>query len=178
MLEPEFFGYVSGAFTGAGNKGKDGLLDRANGGTLLIDEIGDIPLTLQGKLLRVLQDQTYERVGDPATIKVDIRFIAATNQDLEEKVSRGTFRKDLYYRLNVIHIPIPPLRKRIEDIKPLVYAFLTKHNEIFGMKVSDINLGALTALQAYDWPGNIRELENVIERALNFAVDDTIKLEN
>lgn len=176
LLESEFFGYVSGAFTGASDKGKEGLLDRANGGTLFLDEIGDMPLSLQGKLLRVLQDQTYERVGDTTTVKVDIRFIAATNQDLEEKVSTGTFRKDLYYRINVIHIPVPPLRKRIEDIKPLVFAFLSKYNQIFGMNVSDISVDALTALQAYDWPGNIRELENIIERALNFTVEDTIKL--
>ena len=178
LLESEFFGYVSGAFTGASQGGKEGLLDRANGGTLFLDEIGDMPLSLQGKLLRVLQDQAYERVGDTATVKVDIRFIAATNQDLEEKVSRGAFRKDLFYRLNVIHIPIPPLRERVEDIKPLVFAFLAKYNEIFGMNVSDINNEALNALRAYNWPGNIRELENVIERALNFTVEDTVKLEN
>lgn len=178
LLESEFFGYVGGAFTGASQRGKEGLLDRANGGTLFLDEIGDMPLSLQGKLLRALQDQTYERVGDTETVKVDIRFIAATNQDLEEKVSRGAFRKDLYYRLNVIHIPIPPLRERVEDIKPLVFAFLAKYNEIFGMNVSDISNEALNALCAYNWPGNIRELENVIERALNFTVEDTIKLEN
>ncbi len=176
LLESEFFGYVSGAFTGASSRGKEGLLDRANGGTLFLDEIGDMPLSLQGKLLRVLQDQAYERVGDTTTVKVDIRFIAATNQDLEEKVSRGAFRKDLYYRLNVIHIPVPPLRKRLEDIKPLVFAFLTKYNEIFGMNVSDISADALAALQAYNWPGNIRELENIIERALNFTSEEAIKL--
>ncbi len=178
LLESEFFGYAGGAFTGARQGGKEGMLDRANGGTLFLDEIGDMPLSLQGKLLRVLQDQAYERVGDTATVKVDIRFIAATNQDLEEKISRGAFRKDLYYRLNVIHIPIPPLRERVEDIKPLVYAFLAKYNKIFGMNVNDISSEALNALHSYNWPGNIRELENVIERALNFTVENTIKLDN
>ncbi len=174
LLESEFFGYAEGAFTGASKKGKEGLLDRADGGTLFLDEIGDMPLSLQGKLLRVLQDQAYERVGDTATIRVDIRFIAATNQDLEVKVREGSFRKDLFYRLNVIPIPIPPLREKVEDIKPLVYSFLSKYNNIFGMQVSDIDREALAALCSYSWPGNIRELENVIERAMNFSVEEVI----
>ncbi len=178
LLESEFFGYAEGAFTGASKSGKEGLLDRADGGTLFLDEIGDMPLSLQGKLLRVLQDQAYERVGDTATIRVNIRFLAATNQDLESKVKDGSFRKDLFYRLNVIPIPIPPLKDRVEDIKPLVYAFLGKYNKIFGMQVGDITREAMAALRSYSWPGNIRELENVIERAMNFSVDQVIGLEH
>jgi len=178
LLEADFFGYVEGAFTGASKSGKIGRLDRANGGTLFLDEIGDMPLSLQGKLLRVLQEQTFERVGDTTTIRVDIRFIAATNQDLEEKVMVGSFRKDLFFRLNVIPIPITPLREKPEDILPLVHAFLLKYNDIFGMQVKDITPEALNALRSYPWPGNIRELENVVERAMNFTVEETIRLEH
>ncbi|MDW7740164.1 MAG: sigma 54-interacting transcriptional regulator [Bacillota bacterium] len=178
LLETEFFGYAPGAFTGAHKNGKKGRLDLADGGTLFLDEIGDMPLTLQGKLLRVLQDQAFERIGGTSTIRVDIRFIAATNQRLEEKVNAGTFRKDLYFRLNVIPLPIPPLRERVEDILPLVHAFLRKYNLIFGMQVSDITEDALSVLRAYSWPGNIRELENVVERAMNFTGEDTIRVEH
>lgn len=178
LLESEFFGYVKGAFTGANEKGKSGKLDRANGGTLLLDEIGDMPGSLQGKLLRVLQEQTFERVGDTSTVRVDIRFIAATNQDLERKVSEGTFRKDLYFRLNVISLTVPPLRERSEDILPLIHAFLRKYNNIFGMQVSDINLEALSILKYYSWPGNVRELENVVERAMNFTNQEIIGIEH
>jgi len=177
LLESEFFGYCEGAFTGALKEGKAGRLDLADGGTLFLDEIGDMPQALQGKLLRVLQEQTFERVGGTKTIRVDIRYLAATNQDLEKKVKEGSFRKDLYFRLNVIPIPIPPLRERTEDIMPLIYAFLRKYNEIFGLQVSDITADAFALLKAYSWPGNIRELENVIERALNFAGDNLIGVE-
>ncbi len=176
LLESEFFGYVQGAFTGAQPGGKQGRLDMADGGTLFLDEIGDMPLSIQGKLLRVLQDQTFERVGGTSTIKVDIRFIAVTNQDLGQKVKEGQFREDLYYRLNVIPVHIPPLRDRPEDILPLVNAFLRKYNDIFGMQVSDIDPEALAAFRAYPWPGNIRELENVVERALNFANENVIRV--
>ncbi len=178
LLESEFFGYAPGAFTGARREGKKGRLDLANGGTLFLDEIGDMPLSLQGKLLRVLQEQAFERVGGTKTIQVDIRFIAATNQDLEEKVHEGSFRKDLFFRLNVIPLPIPPLRERPEDILPLVHAFLRKYNDIFGMQVADIAPEALAVLRSYSWPGNIRELENVVERAMNFAGDDKIGVEH
>ncbi len=178
LLEADFFGYVRGAFTGASKEGKLGRLDRADGGTLFLDEIGDMPLALQGKLLRVLQEQAFERIGDTSTIRVDIRFIAATNQELEEKVREGSFRKDLYFRLNVIPIPIPPLREKPEDILPLVHAFLRKYNDIFGMQVSDISPEALNVLRSYSWPGNIRELENVVERAMNFTVEETIRVEH
>ncbi len=178
LLESEFFGYVKGAFTGASEQGKKGKLDLANGGTLFLDEIGDMPASLQGKLLRVLQEQAYERVGDTSTVRVDIRFIAATNHDLDLKVREGSFRKDLYFRLNVIPIPIPPLRQRPEDILPLAHAFLRKYNDIFGMQVSDLTPEALAILKAYTWPGNVRELENVIERALNFTAGEFIKVEH
>jgi len=137
-----------------------------------------MPLSLQGKLLRVLQEQSFERVGGTATIRVDIRFIAATNQDLEAKVKEGSFRKDLYFRLNVIPIPIPPLRERREDILPLIHAFLRKYNEIFGMTVSDISAEALSVLRVYSWPGNIRELENIVERAMNFTGENIISIEH
>ncbi len=178
LLESEFFGYVQGAFTGAQPGGKQGLLDMADEGTLFLDEIGDMPLSLQGKLLRVLQDQTFERVGGTSTIKVDIRFIAVTNQDLEQKVREGYFRRDLFYRLNVIAIHIPPLRERLEDILPLVHAFFRKYNDIFGMQVSDISSEALAAFRAYSWPGNVRELENVVERAMNFTNENIIAIEH
>jgi len=178
LLESEFFGYVQGAFTGAQLGGKQGRLDMAHGGTLFLDEIGDMPLSMQGKLLRVLQDQTFERVGGTSTIKVDIRFIAVTNQNLEQKVREGRFREDLYYRLNVIPVHIPPLRERPEDILPLVNTFLRKYNDIFGMQVTDITPEALAAFRAYSWPGNIRELENVVERAMNFTNENLIGTEH
>ncbi len=178
LLESEFFGYEQGAFTGAQPGGKQGLLDLANGGTLFLDEIGDMPLSLQGKLLRVLQDQTFERVGGTETIRVDIRFVAVTNKNLEQKVREGTFRQDLYFRLNVIPVHLPPLRERLEDILPLVHAFLRKYNAIFGMQVSDIAPGALAAFRSYTWPGNVRELENVVERAMNFTNENIIKVEH
>jgi len=178
LLESEFFGYEQGAFTGAQPGGKQGLLDLANEGTLFLDEIGDMPLSLQGKLLRVLQDQTFERVGGTETIRVDIRFVAVTNKNLEQKVREGTFRQDLYFRLNVIPVHLPPLRERLEDILPLVHAFLRKYNAIFGMQVSDIAPGALAAFRSYTWPGNVRELENVVERAMNFTNENIIKVEH
>ncbi len=178
LLESEFFGYVQGAFTGAQPGGKRGRLDMADGGTLFLDEIGDMPLTMQGKLLRVLQDQTFERIGGHSTIKVDTRFIAVTNQDLEQKVREGKFREDLYYRLNVIPVHIPPLRERPEDILPLVNTFLRKYNDIFGMQVNDISPEALAVLRFYNWPGNIRELENVVERAMNFTDENVIRIDH
>jgi PAS domain S-box-containing protein len=178
LLESEFFGYEEGAFTGARREGKRGRLDLANGGTLFLDEIGDLPILMQGKLLRALEEQTFERIGGTKTEKVDVRFLAATNQDLEKKVREGTFRKDLFFRLNVIHLLIPPLRERIDDILPLIHAFLRKYNKIFNMQVTEIDPLALLSLQKYHWPGNVRELENIIERALNFASDRQIGIEH
>ncbi len=178
LLESEFFGYSEGAFTGARPGGKKGRFELANRGSLFLDEIGDMPFSLQGKLLRVLQDHAFERVGGTSTIKVDIRVIAATNHDLEKKVREGSFRKDLFYRLNVIPLPIPPLRERPEDILPLIHTFLVKFNSIFGMNVNDITAEALEMLRNYPWPGNIRELENMIERAMNFTSENIIRVEH
>ncbi|MEW5784902.1 MAG: sigma 54-interacting transcriptional regulator [Bacillota bacterium] len=178
LLESEFFGYDPGAFTGAQKEGKRGRFELADGGTLFLDEIGDMPLALQAKLLRVLQDHAFERIGATGTLRIDIRVIAATNQDLERKVREGGFRKDLYFRLNVITIPIPPLRERPEDIPPLVHAFLRKYNTIFGMSVTDISPEALQLLLDYQWPGNVRELENIVERAMNFTSETIIQVEH
>ena len=149
-------------------EGKPGRFQLAHGGTLFLDEIGDMPLSLQGKLLRVLQDHSFEAIGGTKTIRVDIRVIAATNQDLERKVREGSFRKDLFFRLNVITLPIPPLRERPEDILPLVHFFLRKYNSIFGISVTEISPEVLSLLQDYSGPGNVRELENIIERAMNY----------
>lgn len=169
LLESEFFGYSPGAFTGAKRSGKAGRFQLANGGTLFLDEIGDMPPSLQVKLLRVLQDRSFERIGGTTTVHVDVRIIAATNQNLEKKVQEGSFRADLYYRLNVIQLDIPPLRDRPEDILPLANAFIRKYNRVMGIKVERIDGETLGHLLKYDWPGNARELENVIERAMNFT---------
>ncbi|NOR16349.1 response regulator [candidate division WOR-3 bacterium] len=165
LLESELFGYERGAFSGA-EKRKIGKFELAHRGTLFLDEIGDLPLSTQVKLLRVLQEFTFERLGSNTTIKVDVRLITATNQDLEKKISDGTFREDLYYRLNVIAIVIPPLKTRKEDIKPLVEHFINKFSCRCNKKIKGISKQGLDKLLRYDWPGNIRELENVIERAV------------
>lgn len=165
LLESELFGYERGAFSGA-EKRKIGKFELAHRGTLFLDEIGDLPLSTQVKLLRVLQEFTFERLGSNTTIKVDVRLITATNQDLEKKISDGSFREDLYYRLNVIAIVIPPLKTRKEDIKPLVEHFINKFSCRCNKKIKGISKQGLDKLLRYDWPGNIRELENVIERAV------------
>jgi transcriptional regulator with PAS, ATPase and Fis domain len=165
LLESELFGHVKGAFTGA-FKDKIGRFELANGGTLFLDEIGDITLNMQVKLLRVLQEGEFERVGGTETLKVDVRIITATNRDLEERIREGKFRQDLYYRLNVIPIHVPPLRDRKDDIKLLVEYFLDKYQEVHNKKIENIEKDAISALEAYDWPGNIRELENYVERAI------------
>ncbi|MCP4163831.1 MAG: PAS domain-containing protein [Deltaproteobacteria bacterium] len=176
LLESEFFGYAKGAFTGASEKGKIGKLQAADGGTLFLDEIGDMSISLQSKLLRVLQDQVFEPVGSNMSIKVNVRFIAATNQDLSDLINRGKFRKDLFYRLNVIHLALPSLRNRINDIELLASYFLEKYNRTFGTSVSYISKQVLELLNNHDWPGNVRELENVIERAINFAGTDFLEV--
>lgn len=163
LLESELFGYVRGAFTGA-NRDKIGKFEAANNGTIFLDEIGTMPLQLQTKLLRVLQEHEVERVGSHRTIKLDVRVISATNHQLEEEVKQGRFREDLYYRLNVIPINLPPMRDRIQDILPLARHFLSKYCDEMKRPLMNLGKEALEALEAYHWPGNVRELENVIER--------------
>jgi transcriptional regulator with PAS, ATPase and Fis domain len=163
LLESELFGYEKGAFTGAQQKEKLGLFEMASCGTILLDEIGEIPLKLQSKLLRVLQEREIKRIGGTTNIKVDVRVIAATNLNLEEEVRKGNFREDLYYRLNVIPIILPPLRERKDDISLLAYNFLDKFNKMYG-KNKDFDITAVESLESHNWPGNVRELENSIER--------------
>lgn len=165
LLESELFGYEKGAFTGAFKK-KEGRFELADGGTLFLDEIGDIPLETQVKLLRVIESQEFDRLGGKDTLKVDVRIISATNQDLEKKIKEKTFREDLYYRLNVISIFIPPLRERKEDIITLVEHFIEKSNRKCGRDVKGITQRAKEILFNYDWRGNVRELENIIERGI------------
>jgi len=166
LLESELFGYEEGAFTGALKGGKKGLFEEANGGTIFLDEIGDISSNLQGKLLRVIQEKEMIRVGGTRPVAADARVIAATNADLESKVHGKTFREDLYYRLNVVPIHIPSLRERKEDIRPLSEHIIFKLNQEFGRQVLGISDEALRDLIKYDWPGNVRELENVLGRAM------------
>lgn len=175
ILESELFGYEEGAFTGAIKGGKVGLFERSHGGTIFLDEIGEIKMSTQAKLLRVLQERELVRVGGTKPISIDVRVIAATNVDLEKAVKEGNFREDLYYRLNVIPIKIPPLREHKEDIYTLVMHFITKFNQEYGRYVSDISSRALKELMEYQWPGNVRELENFIGRAIiNMKFNETI----
>ncbi|KLU67436.1 transcriptional regulatory protein ZraR [Desulfosporosinus acididurans] len=176
LMEAEMFGYVGGAFTGAAKSGKQGRIEIADGGTLFLDEIGDMPLGLQSKLLRVLQDREFERLGSTKCIKVNVRIIAATNKNLHRAISEGQFRADLFYRLNVINLHLPPLRERWEDIKPLTHYFIGKFNNILKGNVKGIDDDTMAALLNYSWPGNIRELENVIERAVNYTRSGLIRL--
>lgn len=178
LLESEFFGYASGAFTGAQRGGKAGKFSIANGGTLFLDEIGDMSSNLQSKLLRVLEDKSFEPVGSNELVKVDVRIIAATNKNLLQKVENGDFRSDLYYRLNVIHLQIIPLFERLEDINPLVHVFLERLNRDFGKRISGVSPAVSKILLGHRWPGNVRELKNVIERAVNFAAGDILELED
>ncbi|MBM7854130.1 PAS domain S-box-containing protein [Desulfohalotomaculum tongense] len=163
LLESEFFGHQKGAFTGAIND-KIGRFELANGGTIFLDEIGDISLVLQAKLLRVLQEMEFERVGGIETINVDMRVIAATNRDLRQLVRTGRFREDLFYRLNVIEINIPPLRERKDDIEMIAGSIIEKLNRKMGTQIKGLSADAVEALSGYHWPGNVRELENVLER--------------
>jgi two-component system response regulator HydG len=168
LLEAELFGYEKGAFTGAIQR-KPGHFELANGGTLFLDEIGDMPSEVQVKLLRVLQDGTFQRLGGMHTLRVDVRLVAATNKDLIQEVAAQRFRHDLYYRLNVVTVPLPPLRNRRQDIPLLVAHFLRTYSAQNHKEVQAIQQEALQQLQAYEWPGNVRELENVIERAVVLA---------
>jgi len=178
LLESELFGYEGGAFTGANRQGQMGKLELANGGTLFLDEIGDLPLHLQPKLLRVLQDGQFMRLGGKEFISVDFRLIAATNRDLKEMIKNGEFREDLYYRLNVIPIHIPPLRERIEDIDKLSEYLLNKYCYKLGVKRKRFSKDVKEAFYEYQWPGNVRELENVVEYLVNIVKEEEIKLEN
>lgn len=177
LLESELFGYEKGAFTGANEKGKFGKFELANGGTIFLDEIGDMPLHLQVKLLHVLQNMRFERVGGNKVIIVDVRVVAATNKDLEAMIKDGTFREDLYYRLSVIPLTIPPLRGRRTDIKPLMYHFLNKYNTFMNKKIIGFTEEVEYIYEAYDWPGNVRELENAIEYGTNMAFGDKIGID-
>jgi two-component system response regulator AtoC len=168
LMESELFGYDKGAFTGAVGA-KPGRFELAHGGTLFLDEIGEIPVEMQVKLLRVLQESEFERVGGIKTIKVDVRLVTATNRDLLHEIEQGGFREDLFYRLNVVPIHIPPLRERGEDIPLLVQHFITKFNERLKKQITGISNAAIDCLTAYDWPGNIRELENLMERTMLFC---------
>ncbi len=163
LLESELFGYEKGAFTGADRAGKPGLIELAEGGTLFLDEVGELSLSLQVKILRVLQEKEIMRVGGRRPRRVDVRIIAATNRNLKQMVKRGTFRQDLYYRLNVVPINVPPLRERREEILPLVRHFLALYNRRFD-KDAELSSAALKRMESYHWPGNVRELENTVER--------------
>src|SRR5215472_5902011 len=174
LLESELFGHEKGAFTGAQYR-KKGKFEIAEGGTVFLDEIGDISLKTQTDLLRVLQEREIVRVGGNQTIKVDFRIVAATNKDLEKLIEEGKFRPDLYYRLNVFHIELPPLREHREDIPPLVDHFVRKFNREMNKKITRITTGAMNMLQQYPWPGNVRELENALERAMVVAQEPDIR---
>jgi DNA-binding NtrC family response regulator len=175
LMESELFGYEKGAFTGAVGA-KPGRFELAHGGTLFLDEIGEIPIEMQVKLLRVLQESEFERVGGIKTIKVDVRLVTATNRDLLQEIGAGTFREDLFYRLNVVPIHIPPLRERHEDIPLLVDHFITKFNERLRKQVTSIAPDAIERLVAHSWPGNIRELENLMERTVLFCEEPQIRV--
>jgi two-component system response regulator AtoC len=175
LLESELFGHKKGAFTDA-IKDKRGLFQEAHGGSIFLDEIGELPRPLQVKLLRALQEEEIKRVGDTQSVNIDIRVLAATTKDLAEEVKHGRFRDDLYYRINVLHVVVPPLRKRSEDIPLLIQHFIEKIRDRLHSEVDEVSPAAASALQRYDWPGNVRELENFIERAMVMASGRTIEL--
>ncbi len=176
LLESEFFGHTKGAFTGA-NKAKRGLFTEADQGTIFLDEIGELPLNLQVKLLHVIEDQTVRALGSEQSRKINVRIVSATNQDLAEMVKQGTFREDLYFRLNVFHIPLPPLAERKEDIPELIRHFIHKESRKMGLNTAiDIHPAALQSLLNYKWPGNVRELQNAIARALILAENECIQI--
>ena len=177
LLESELFGHVKGAFTGA-VQGKAGLFETADGGTLFLDEIGELPSSLQVKLLRALQDKSVRRVGGNSDRAVDVRIVAATNRDLAEEVEAGRFRDDLYYRLNVIQVHLPPLRERMEDVPLLLRHFLEKYSREFEREVEGFSDAALEKVLAYPWPGNVRELENMVERAVALCREPRVSVEH
>jgi len=174
LVESELFGHERGAFTGAVSQ-KKGRFELAHRGTLFLDETGELPLETQTKLLRVLQEQEFERVGGSQTLKVDVRVIAATNRDLEAEVRRGSFRADLFYRLNVFPIEIPPLRDRKDDIPLLAGYFVRKFSQRMGKKIQSVSRAVYEQLHQYDWPGNVRELANLLERAVILCQSDVLQ---
>ena len=174
LIESELFGHEKGAFTGAFEK-RTGKFEQALGGTILLDEIGEMPMEMQVKLLRVLQEKKIERIGGSAPLKVDVRIIAATNRNLEKEIAEGRFRLDLYYRLNVFPVTLPPLRERKEDIPALAYHFVSRYARKIGKSITDISPKVLKALAAYDWPGNVRELEHLLERSILLTNGPVIK---
>ncbi len=176
LIASELFGHERGAFTGALQR-RLGRFEAAHGGTIFLDEIGELPMETQIALLRVLQEREFERVGSSQPISVDVRIIAATNRDLKAAVAAGTFRQDMFYRLNVFPIQVPPLRERIDDIPLLVEHFVERYAQKAGKKFSDIKMDTIEMLQAYDWPGNIRELQNVIERAVILCESETFSVD-
>ncbi|WP_353094962.1 sigma 54-interacting transcriptional regulator [Tissierella praeacuta] len=178
LFESELFGYEEGAFTGAKKGGKLGIFEMANGGSIFLDEIGELPIHLQSKLLRVLQENTIQRLGGTTNIPLDIRILAATNQDLESMISENKFRDDLFYRLNVIPIYLPPLNERLSDIDLLSIHFINKYNRRLMKSIKSISKETLDLMKSYSWPGNIRELENTIEYAINMEDTETIQLES
>ena len=179
-MESELFGYEEGAFTGARKGGKIGKIQLANHGTFFLDEIGDMPLYLQAKLLRVLNDKKVERIGNSSTslINVDVRIIAATNQNLEEMIERKEFREDLYYRLNVVPLRLPPLRERPDDIPFLIQHFINKYNKILGKEIRSASASVMELMMEYQWPGNVRELENCIEYMMTFEKGSILSDDN
>jgi two-component system response regulator PilR (NtrC family) len=176
LLESELFGYVKGAFTGA-NQNKRGLFEVADKGTVFLDEISEMSLTMQVKLLRVLQERCVRPVGGTNEIAIDVRVIAATNRDLDKQVAENTFREDLYYRLSVIPVSVPPLRQRREDVPLLVNHFLKKYVSAAGRNIIRVNPESLDALSGYEWPGNVRQLENTIERAVALETGEELHVE-
>jgi transcriptional regulator with PAS, ATPase and Fis domain len=176
ILESELFGHERGAFTDARSQ-KHGLLESADGGTVFLDEIGEMAPSLQAKLLRFLEEKTFKRVGGVADIRVDVRVIAATNRNLEDDVKKGRFREDLYYRLNVLPIVLPPLRTRVDDIPALVHYFVDAYNREFRKRVRGVSGDAMRRLTTYGWPGNIRELRNAVERAMLLVDGDELTAE-
>lgn len=178
LLESELFGYDEGAFTGASRKGKKGKFELANHGTILLDEIGDMSLTLQAKLLRVLQEKEIERIGGSRPTSIDVRFISSTNRNLREMITTGHFREDLFYRLNVVTIHVPPLRERLEDLPALVFSTLEQLAETTGIRVKTVDDKVWQMLRNHSWPGNVRELRNILERALHLLDGDLVKAEH
>ncbi|MCB9746353.1 MAG: sigma-54-dependent Fis family transcriptional regulator [Alphaproteobacteria bacterium] len=177
LFEAELFGHEKGAYTGA-HTSRPGRFELADGGTLFLDEVGELPVGLQVKLLRVLQERRFERVGGSRTVEVDVRLLAATNRDLEAAVAAGEFRQDLFYRLNVVPILLPPLRERVEDLPLLCEHFLQRFNARLGREVQGVSAEAMEAMRGYPWPGNIRELENLMERGVLLCEDEEIQLDD